>query len=269
MTASTPFGGRLHPDDERTVADHWDRLLREGRAVSEYRLRRPGGSLCWIRDEQSVIRDADGRTVEIVGSLLDVTEQKRTEERAERLQELTAGLAAALTPEQVAASALLPALAVLEAAGRRADPARARTATRRRSPSRAPPATRAELVERWQPAAAGRHHPGRVRRAGRHAGLRRLGGRGAGAVPGDVRGRRPTLASRPGRRCRCGPAASVIGALGGRLRRGARVPAGRAPVPGDGRGPVRAGAWSAPGSTGPPRPSGSGWPRCCPGCRPA
>ena len=55
--------------------------------------------------------------VEIVGSLLDVTEQKRTEERAERLQELTAGLAAALTPEHVAASALLPALAVLEAQG--------------------------------------------------------------------------------------------------------------------------------------------------------
>ncbi len=117
LTASKPFGGRLHPDDERTVADHWDRLLRDGRAVSEYRLRRPGGSLYWIRDEQSVIRDADGRMVEIVGSLLDVTEQKRTEERAERLQELTAGLAAALTPEHVAASALLPALAVLEAQG--------------------------------------------------------------------------------------------------------------------------------------------------------
>ena len=117
MTASTPFGGRLHADDERTVADHWDRLLREGAAVSEYRLRRPGGGLYWIRDEQSLVRDADGRTVEIVGSLLDVTEQKRTEERAERLQELTAGLAAALTPEHVAASALLPALSMLEAQG--------------------------------------------------------------------------------------------------------------------------------------------------------
>ena len=85
-TASTPFGGLLHPDDRRTVADHWDRLLREGAAVSEYRLGRAGGRVCWIRDEQSVVRDADGRPLEIVGSLLDVTEQKRTEERAERLQ---------------------------------------------------------------------------------------------------------------------------------------------------------------------------------------
>jgi PAS domain S-box-containing protein len=117
LTARTPFGGRLHPDDRSTVADHWDRLLREGLSVSEYRLRRPGGGVYWIRDEQSVVRDADGQPVEIVGSLLDITEQKRTEERAERLQELTAGLAAALTPEHVAASALLPALSVLEAKG--------------------------------------------------------------------------------------------------------------------------------------------------------
>ena len=112
-----PFTDRLHPDDRRTVADHRDRLMREGQAVSDYRLRRADGDWCWIRDEQAVVADAAGRPVEIVGSMLDITEQKRTEERAERLQELTAGLAAALTPEQVASSALLPALSVLEAQG--------------------------------------------------------------------------------------------------------------------------------------------------------
>jgi PAS domain S-box-containing protein len=117
LASPKPYAGRLHPDDERTVSDHWDRLLREGRAVSEYRLRGPGGDWRWIRDDQSVPRDAAGEPIEIVGSLLDVTEQKRTAERADRLQELTAGLAAALTPEHVAASALLPALSVLEAQG--------------------------------------------------------------------------------------------------------------------------------------------------------
>ncbi len=117
LASPKPYGGRLHPEDESTVADHWDRLLGEGRAVSEYRLRGPGGDWRWIRDDQSVVRDPAGEPVEIVGSLLDVTEQKRTEERADRLHELTAGLAAALTPEHVAASALLPALSVLEAHG--------------------------------------------------------------------------------------------------------------------------------------------------------
>ena len=187
ITASTPFGGRLHPDDERTVADHWDRLLREGAAVSEYRLRRPGGGLYWIRDEQSLVRDADGRTVEIVGSLLDVTEQKRTEERAERLQELTAGLAAALTPEHVAASALLPALSMLEAQGvalilREDDGDTPTLSVRGRG--RLPEPGGAAVAA----AAAGRRHPGRVCGAGRHAGVRRLDGRGAGALPGDVPG---------------------------------------------------------------------------------
>ncbi|CAA9230919.1 MAG: Serine phosphatase RsbU, regulator of sigma subunit [uncultured Corynebacteriales bacterium] len=112
-----PFGGRLHPDDAATVAADFRRLLRDGHTVSEYRLRRPDGGWGWTRDEQVVLLDTDGRPVEIVGSLLDITDRKGTEERAEQLQQLTQGLAAALTPEQVAAGALLPTLSVLEAAG--------------------------------------------------------------------------------------------------------------------------------------------------------
>ena len=238
------------------------------RSVSEYRLRRPGGGLYWIRDEQSVVRDADGRTVEIVGSLLDVTEQKRTEERAERLQELTAGLAAALTPEHVAASALLPALAVLEAQG---VALMLRDDGRRRADAhvRGAAGYQSRRGRALAAAAAGRRHPGRVRRAGRHAGVRRLGGRGAGALPGDVPGPVGAPPAAPGRRCRCGPAASVIGALGVELRRRAR--ASRRPSAGSWRRSRTSARWrwSGPGSTGPPRPSGSGWPRCCPGCRPA
>ena len=117
LATRAPYGGRLHPDDAAGRAADRERLLAEGHLVSEYRLRRDDGSWGWTRDEQIVLRDADGRPAEIVGSLLDITDRKRTEERAERLQELTAGLAAALTPEQVAASALLPALSVLRAQG--------------------------------------------------------------------------------------------------------------------------------------------------------
>ena len=112
-----PFGGRLHPDDAQTVAAGTERLLSDGRAVAEYRLRRADGGWTWTRDEQVVVLDDAGRPVEVLGSLLDITDRKRTEERAERLQQLTAGLAAALTPDQVAAGALLPALAALEARG--------------------------------------------------------------------------------------------------------------------------------------------------------
>ena len=60
---------------------------------------------------------AGGRPAELVGSLLDITDRRRTEERASRMQELTGALAAALTPAQVADAALAPALAVLGAQG--------------------------------------------------------------------------------------------------------------------------------------------------------
>jgi GAF domain-containing protein/anti-sigma regulatory factor (Ser/Thr protein kinase) len=112
-----PLGGRLHPDDAGAFAATLDALPVTGRAVVEHRLRRPDGGWGWVRDEQVLVRDAAGRPVEIVGSLLDVTDRRRADERAERLQRFTEGLAAALTPEQVASSALLPALSVLGAHG--------------------------------------------------------------------------------------------------------------------------------------------------------
>lgn len=112
-----PYLGRVHPDDADVVASGRRRVLREGHAVSEYRLRRPDGTWAWTRDELVMVRDEAGHPVEVVGSLLDITGRKRTEQRAEQLQQLTAGLAAALTPEQVAAGALLPTLSALEAQG--------------------------------------------------------------------------------------------------------------------------------------------------------
>ncbi|HEV7657293.1 MAG TPA: SpoIIE family protein phosphatase [Mycobacteriales bacterium] len=112
-----PLGGRLHPEDvERFTAALAD-LPVTGQAVTEHRLRAPDGGWSWVRDEQVLARDDAGRPVEIVGWLLDVTGRRRTEERAERLQQLTEQLAAALSPEQVAGSALLPALSVLGARG--------------------------------------------------------------------------------------------------------------------------------------------------------
>ena len=225
--------------------------------------------LYWIRDEQSVVRDADGRTVEIVGSLLDVTDQKRTEERAERLQELTAGLAAALTPEHVAASALLPALAVLEAQGvaliLREDgrrPADAHRPWRRAG-------YQSELVEHWQrlPLDAGHARPGMPCWPAGPVYL---------ATAAEARERFPAMFQVPSTDP---PAGLGGGAAAGRRRRDRRARGRASPTSTSSRRPS-AGSWrrsrtsarwrwSGPGSTGPRRPSGSGWPRCCPGCRPA
>jgi serine phosphatase RsbU (regulator of sigma subunit)/anti-sigma regulatory factor (Ser/Thr protein kinase)/PAS domain-containing protein len=99
---------RLHPDDA-------GRVVGTEPAV-EYRLRLDGQWI-WVRDERRVLPGPDGRPAEVAGSLRDVTDRRRTEERAGRMQELTGALAAALTPAQIADAALPPAVAVLGAHG--------------------------------------------------------------------------------------------------------------------------------------------------------
>jgi adenylate cyclase len=46
----------------------------------EYRFRRKDGSYCWVNDEQRLIRDKDGKPLEIVGSWSDITARKAAEE---------------------------------------------------------------------------------------------------------------------------------------------------------------------------------------------
>jgi PAS domain S-box-containing protein len=85
--------------------------------VIEYRFRRADGTWGWTRDEQVVVYGPDGHPIEVVGSLLDITDRKLSEQRTARLLELSAALAAAVTPAQVAAAALAPAQAVSGANG--------------------------------------------------------------------------------------------------------------------------------------------------------
>ena len=71
----------LHPDDLKTViggvaAD----LLQEADSAHEYRLRTIDGRWVWVRDEARVIKDENGKTLFIQGTLSDISEQKRTEE---------------------------------------------------------------------------------------------------------------------------------------------------------------------------------------------
>jgi PAS domain S-box-containing protein len=111
------FGRRVHPDDRERVFAATRRLGELDHSVTEYRFRKADARWGWTRDEQVVVRDPAGRPVEVVGSLLDITDRKRAEDRSARMQELAGALAAALTPAQVADAALGPALAVLGAAG--------------------------------------------------------------------------------------------------------------------------------------------------------
>ena len=76
----------VHPDDVPRIAAWVDRMFENDRRSIEYRIRRPDGSYFWVDDRQQIVRDADGKPLEIVGSWTDITARKEAEETRERVR---------------------------------------------------------------------------------------------------------------------------------------------------------------------------------------
>ena len=71
---------RVHPDDLARVEETISKFFQNGVHAVEYRFRRKDGSYCWVNDEQHLIRGADGKPLEIVGSWSDITARKAAEQ---------------------------------------------------------------------------------------------------------------------------------------------------------------------------------------------
>ncbi len=80
----------IHPDDRRRVKDSYEGVLsgRISRFETEYRVIRPDGSMRWVRDSGTPIRNAAGEVIRIGGMARDITEQKETERQQLRAQRL-------------------------------------------------------------------------------------------------------------------------------------------------------------------------------------
>lgn len=78
----------VHPDDlERfhtALEEHF--AGRTPRYESEYRVRHPDGSWCWVLSRGRCLRDASGKAYRFVGSSLDITAQKQAQLDKERLE---------------------------------------------------------------------------------------------------------------------------------------------------------------------------------------
>ncbi len=82
------WAAQVHPDDlarvneslEKVIASTDQNFWRE-----EYRFKKANGEYAHVVDQGTVLRDAQGRSVRIVGAMLDVTEQKETEEKLRKL----------------------------------------------------------------------------------------------------------------------------------------------------------------------------------------
>jgi len=78
---------RVHPADRERIISG-TRAAIEGGAESwtgEYRFRRADGSYATVLDRAYIARDATGRALRMIGSMLDITERKRAEEEREAL----------------------------------------------------------------------------------------------------------------------------------------------------------------------------------------
>ena len=87
----------IHPDDSRFVLAEMPRLWKEGQLAVEYRFLHKDGAYRWIREETEVVREVNGKPVEVDGYWTDITERKRMEARLAESQRLAGiGEAAAM-----------------------------------------------------------------------------------------------------------------------------------------------------------------------------
>jgi PAS domain S-box-containing protein len=82
-TDSAWWEERIHPDDRgRVLSDIDDVLKGVGETWSdEYRFRRADDTYATVVDRAYVVRNAEGEPVRVIGSMMDVTERRRAEER--------------------------------------------------------------------------------------------------------------------------------------------------------------------------------------------
>ncbi len=80
----------LHPEDRVSAREDLRALLQRGQIARDYRVRHANGQYRWVHVHQRVVRDAAGQPLEIVGSMVDITERKILEEQLRQAQKLEA-----------------------------------------------------------------------------------------------------------------------------------------------------------------------------------
>ena len=88
------FMERIHPEDRDRVRQE---SIERGRGKidheMEYRLLLPDGTVKYVRSIRHPILDSSGEIIEVIGTVVDVTERKRAQEEHEKLRQLESDLA--------------------------------------------------------------------------------------------------------------------------------------------------------------------------------
>ena len=93
----------LHPDDRQQRAGAVAEAVQGGRRYDvEYRVVRPTGEVRFVRSQGDVLRDESGQPRRVFGTLQDITDRKRAEQRLVAQHAVTQILAASATLEEAA-----------------------------------------------------------------------------------------------------------------------------------------------------------------------
>jgi PAS domain S-box-containing protein len=85
---------RIHPQDRDRVVEVWERAIREGGHYElDFQIIRPDGVLKHIHAEGHPVFSPSGELIEFLGTSMDVTDRKRSEEEREKLRQAQADLA--------------------------------------------------------------------------------------------------------------------------------------------------------------------------------
>jgi signal transduction histidine kinase len=87
---------RAHPQDASRISDARAVLLDTGRFCSEFRLRLGEDDYRWVQNELRMVSDIDGRPLEVIGYLLDITKCRQAETHLERSSHILRELASHL-----------------------------------------------------------------------------------------------------------------------------------------------------------------------------
>ncbi|MFP5240517.1 MAG: PAS domain S-box protein, partial [Acidobacteriota bacterium] len=79
LLGSSFWLSQVHPADAKRVRQAQDGLAARGRLVQDYRVRNGEGVWRWVRDDQRLVTDCEGRHLEIVGAWQDITDSKASE----------------------------------------------------------------------------------------------------------------------------------------------------------------------------------------------
>ncbi|HET7270724.1 MAG TPA: response regulator [Rubrobacter sp.] len=78
----------IHPEDRERVMASETEAAERGQFSLEYRVVARDGSVVWVRDEATIVRDKDGRPLFWQGVISDTTERKRYEEELSEAREV-------------------------------------------------------------------------------------------------------------------------------------------------------------------------------------